>query len=88
VVAYHNSQVEKRITHCGIFPIDQTDGLMMDDVAQGGEPIVITKNGAPVARLVPFRTRPDSLIGLCAETVRSHGDLTEPLDVDWEVLAE
>lgn len=61
---------------------------MMDDVAHGGEPIVITKNGAPVARLVPFRTRPDSLIGLCAETVRSHGDLTEPLDAIWEALAE
>lgn len=61
---------------------------LMDDVADGGEPIVITKNGTPVARLMPFRTRPSSLIGLCEQTVRSHGDLTEPLDLNWEALVE
>ena len=31
---------------------------LMDEVAESGEEIVITKNGRPVSRLVPFRERP------------------------------
>ena len=30
----------------------------MDEVASGGGEIVITKNGKPISRLVPYRERP------------------------------
>ncbi len=33
----------------------------MDEVAASGEEIVITKNGAPIARLVAYREKPKSL---------------------------
>ena len=33
---------------------------LMDEVADTGEEIVITKNGKPVSRLVPYRERPKS----------------------------
>ena len=33
---------------------------LMDDVADSGEEIIITKNGRPVSRLVPYRSKPQS----------------------------
>jgi len=45
---------------------------------------VITKRGRPVSRLVPYRERPASLIGLYAGQVKILGDIIEPIDVEWE----
>ena len=36
---------------------------IMDEVAATSEPVEITKHGAPVARLVPARQRPKTIIG-------------------------
>ena len=57
---------------------------LMDAVAQTGQELVISKNGRPVARLVPFHRRPDSLFGIDREKVEILGDIVEPLDVEWE----
>ncbi|MEO5336843.1 MAG: type II toxin-antitoxin system Phd/YefM family antitoxin [Magnetospirillum sp. WYHS-4] len=32
----------------------------MDEVAASGEPLVVTKRGVPIVRLVPVRERPDA----------------------------
>ena len=37
---------------------------LMDDVAQSGEEIVVTKNGRPVSKLVPLKNRPREAYGL------------------------
>jgi len=37
---------------------------LMDEVQETGEEIVITKNGKPVSKLVPYRVRKSSLLGL------------------------
>ena len=34
---------------------------LMDEVADNGAEIVITKNGRPVSRLIPWRKKPDTL---------------------------
>lgn len=57
---------------------------LMDAVAASGDPIVITKNGVPVARLVPIRERPSSLFGLHRGEIVARDDLTAPPDVEWE----
>lgn len=57
---------------------------LMDEVAATGEEIVITKNGRPVSRLVPFRSKPKSLFGLHGESLRIEGDVLSPVDVEWE----
>ncbi len=57
----------------------------MDKVNQTGQEIVITKNGKPVSKLVPYRTCPKSLFGLHRERVFSNDDLIERLDLDWDV---
>ena len=36
---------------------------LMDEVAETGDEIVITKNGRPVSRLVPYREKPKSWFG-------------------------
>ena len=36
---------------------------LMDDVAESGEEIVITKNGRPVSRLAPYRKKSSAPFG-------------------------
>jgi antitoxin (DNA-binding transcriptional repressor) of toxin-antitoxin stability system len=43
--------------------------------------VVITEDGRPVARLTPIR---DPLRGPMYGTVTFHGDITEPLDEEWD----
>ncbi len=57
---------------------------LMDEVAETGEGIVITKHGRPVTRLEPFRSRPDSLFGSLAGSVEILGDIVAPVGDDWE----
>jgi prevent-host-death family protein len=57
---------------------------IMDEVAATGEPIEITKNGKPVARLVPPLRRAKSLFGLHKGQIEILGDIIEPIDVEWE----
>jgi prevent-host-death family protein len=57
---------------------------IMDQVNQSGEEVIITKNGKPVSRLVPFRTPSKSLFGLHRGVVSSSDDLIEPLDITWD----
>ncbi len=57
---------------------------LMDEVADSGKEIVITKNGQPVSRLVPYREKPKSLFGIDKGRIKILGDIIEPLDVEWE----
>lgn len=57
---------------------------LMDEVAESGEEIVITKHGRPVSRLTPYREKPKSLFGRGKGMIEIHGDIVEPLDVVWE----
>ena len=57
---------------------------LMDEVAGSGEQIVITKNGTPLCRLVPYRKAPKAPFGRDREIIRILGDISEPIDVEWE----
>ncbi len=57
---------------------------LMDEVAETGETIVITKNGRPVAQLGPVVERPKTLWGLHKGQIEIVGDIIEPIDVEWE----
>lgn len=59
---------------------------LMDQVAETGESVVITKNGRPVSRLVPYVDKPKSLFGIHRDAVEITGDVISPLDVHWEAL--
>ena len=57
---------------------------LMNEVAESGAEYVITKNGRPVSRLVPYRRKPKSLFGIDRARLEFLGDIDEPLDVEWE----
>ncbi len=52
---------------------------LMDEVANNGEEIVITKNGKPVSRLVPYRETPKTLYGIDRGKVMIRGDILSPV---------
>jgi antitoxin (DNA-binding transcriptional repressor) of toxin-antitoxin stability system len=51
----------------------------MDEVAQQRRPIIITKRGKPVVKLVPVEQEPIDLFGYTAGTARICGDITDPI---------
>jgi prevent-host-death family protein len=57
---------------------------LLDEVAQQRTPLVITKRGKPIAKLVPIEDdKPaDDIYGCMAGTGRILGDIVSPLD-DW-----
>lgn len=52
---------------------------ILDDVAQTGEEVVVTKRGRPVARLVPV----EPAAPLEGSIIRE-GNLIDPIDVGWD----
>lgn len=57
---------------------------LMDRVAATGRPIVITKRGTPVARLVAATTRPPTLFGFMSGRIQVLGDIVAPIDARWD----
>ena len=49
---------------------------LMDKVQETGEEIVITKNGKPVSKLVPYHVKAATLLGLHRDNISSgEGDI-------------
>jgi prevent-host-death family protein len=55
---------------------------LLDEVANTGETLVVTKFGKPVAKVVPFHD--DDLPDLRGSVVRE-GDIVSPIDERWKV---
>ena len=60
---------------------------VMEDVSATKEPVLITKRGRPVAKLVPVDGSSDEFIGRLEGVVRIAGDITSPIEPpeSWEV---
>ncbi len=56
---------------------------LMDEVAESGEEIVITKNGRPVSRLVPYRDTSGLWFGRNRDVIRIKGDIVSPMPAEW-----
>lgn len=56
---------------------------LMDQVAATGDELIITKNGKPVAKLVPVAVS-SGLLGLHAGMMDVSGDVVSPIEADWE----
>ena len=55
---------------------------ILDAVAAQREPLVITKRGKPVAKLVPMPPETE-LFGAMAGSVLLETDIVSPVNVDW-----
>lgn len=56
---------------------------LLDEVAVRREPLVITKRGKPVAKLVPIPPELP-LFGAMAGSVLEEADIVSPLDIHWD----
>lgn len=61
---------------------------IMDQVQKTREPLVITKRGKPVAKLVPAAKPGNDIFGCLKGQVKIVGDIESPLvpPEDWEAL--
>ena len=61
---------------------------VMEDVSKTREPVLITKRGKPVAKLVPAERAEQDFIGRLEGRVRITGDIESPIEPAeaWEVL--
>lgn len=59
---------------------------VMDHVAQSGHPVVITKHGKPVVKVIPATASEDEVFGALSGIARITGDLENTVPAsDWEV---
>ena len=61
---------------------------LMDEVEKTREPIVVTKRGKPVAKIVPAEPKKDDLFGSWADKGRIVGDIVSPIfdEDEWDCL--
>ena len=61
---------------------------VMDEVQATGQPVVGTKHGKPVVKLVPAKTKDDSIFGYMVGKAKIVGDLVSPITPieDWDAL--
>ena len=52
---------------------------VMDDVQATGEPVVVTKRGKPVVKVVPIESEKDDLFGFMAGKFKIVGDIESPV---------
>jgi prevent-host-death family protein len=58
---------------------------IMDRVSKSGEPVVITKHGKPVVKLVPAENRADDIFGYMKGKLKIVGDIVGPITPeDWK----
>jgi prevent-host-death family protein len=60
---------------------------VMDHVSQSGRPVVITKHGKPVVKVVPATESADEIFGALSGIARITGDLEKTVPAsDWGVV--
>jgi prevent-host-death family protein len=61
---------------------------LMDEVHVTRQPVLITKKGRPIAKLVPVQGRPKDVFGCMRGEVEIVGNILDPVvhPEDWELL--
>lgn len=52
---------------------------VMDDIQATGEPVVVTKRGKPVVKVIPIKPEKDDIFGCMADEVKIVGDIESPV---------
>jgi prevent-host-death family protein len=61
---------------------------VMKDVQATGEPVLVTKRGKPLVKLVPAEKEAAGLLGCMAGKVKIAGDIESPIPIEWAVTTE
>jgi prevent-host-death family protein len=52
---------------------------VMDDVQATGEPVIVTKRGKPVVKVIPIKPEKDDIFGFMAGEFEIVGDIESPV---------
>ena len=58
---------------------------VMKQVQATGEPVVVTKRGAPVVKVVPVESTQGDIFGWMEGRVKIVGDIESPIPAEWQV---
>jgi len=59
---------------------------VMEQVAESGRPVVVTKHGKPVVQIIPVASDEDEIFGFLAGKGRIVGDIENTIPVaDWDL---
>ena len=58
---------------------------VMKKVQATGEPVIVTKRGAPVVKVVPVEREKKDIFGFMLGKVKIVGDIESPIPVEWQV---
>ena len=56
---------------------------VMKQVQSTGEPIIVTKRGTPLVKVVPVEKEKNEIFGFLAGKVKIVGDIESPISVPW-----
>jgi prevent-host-death family protein len=59
---------------------------IMREVQATREPVVITKRGKPVVKVVPVEAQANNVLGFMKGRVKIVGNIESPIPVDWKVM--
>jgi prevent-host-death family protein len=61
---------------------------VMDDVQATGEPVIVTKRGKPVVKVVPVKPENDDIFGFMAGKFKIVGDIESPVIPlkQWKIM--
>lgn len=57
---------------------------VMKKVQATGEPVIVTKRGTPVVKVVPVQSGKNDIFGIMIGKVKIVGDIESPIPVEWE----
>jgi prevent-host-death family protein len=57
---------------------------LIDEVAESGQPITVTKRGKAKVQIIAVREKPKTLIGATKGTFEIIGDIVGPIDDDYD----
>ena len=58
---------------------------VMKKVKATGEPVVLTRRGEPIVKVVPVDRAKNDIFGFMIGRVKIVGDIESPIPVEWEV---
>jgi len=57
---------------------------VMKKVQATGEPVIVTKRGTPVVKVVPVQPEKMDIFGFMTGKIKIVGDIESPIPVEWE----
>lgn len=76
--------MQRKVAHIGAGEFKEKCLKLMDEVYSTHVPLIITKRGIPIAKLIPIEEEPVHLFGLQKDSVVIKSDIISPIGDHWD----